>query len=232
VPGQDRTERQTITFAKEWGNNARPLPRQAAYILCPPKRPLRSKDDSPLAHVIPRAIASRHRSPAFVGLALPPHPWHQLQVTTAQAGDMNLLGFEAMAVGDSGSLGTIRVDRQGALTFAAAYDPQPFHLDEAAGAASPLGGLAASGWHTAGLVMRLIADNFLARHKSMGSPGVRDLRWIKPVLVGDHLEADYMVVGIRPSSRGDRGYVEVRFSAHTPPGDEVFSMMATLMIGR
>ncbi|WP_237155337.1 MaoC/PaaZ C-terminal domain-containing protein [Oryzibacter oryziterrae] len=137
-----------------------------------------------------------------------------------------------MTAGEQGSLGSITVERQAALAFAAAYDPQPFHLNDEAGKASPLGALAASGWHTASLAMRLIADNFLARYKSMGSPGVRDLKWIKPVLIGDQLETRYAILGIRPSSRGDRGYAEVHFSARNQTGDEVFSMTATLIIGR
>lgn len=140
-------------------------------------------------------------------------------------------GFATFIAGETGELGSVDVVADEVVAFAAAWDPQPFHLDEAAGQASPLGGHAASGWHTASLTMRLIATALLSGARSMGSGQVRDLRWLKPVLVGDRLDARYRVESVRPSSRGDRGYVETVFAVTNQRGDTVFSMASTLIIG-
>ncbi len=140
-------------------------------------------------------------------------------------------GFSTFQPGETGPLGTVELTRDEVVAFASAWDPQPFHLDEAAGLASPLKGHAASGWHTASLLMRLLADTLLAGARSMGSGHVRDLRWVKPVLVGDRLAARYVVREVRPSSRGDRGYVETDFVMENQNGVTVLTMSATLIIG-
>lgn len=141
-------------------------------------------------------------------------------------------GFQSFAPGETGSLGTIDVDRDAVVAFATAYDPQPFHLDEAAGLASPLKGHAASGWHSCAMLMRRIVDGLLAGARSMGSAGITDLKWAKPVLVGDRLAASYAVNGVRASSRGDRGYVDTAFTLVNQRGETVLSMNAILIIGR
>jgi acyl dehydratase len=141
-------------------------------------------------------------------------------------------GYEAVLPGQVGVLGTVQITREDVVRFAAAWDPQPFHLDEAAGLASPLGGHAASGWHTASLLMRLIADGLLAGLKSMGSGGVKDLKWLKPVLIGDRLTARYLVLGVRPSSRSDRGYAETAFTMVNQRGEPVLTMTTTIILGR
>lgn len=141
-------------------------------------------------------------------------------------------GYESFAPGESGSLGMVEITRDQVVTFAAAWDPQPFHLDEEAGRASPLGGLAASGWHTASLLMRLLADNLLAGARSMGSGHVRDLKWLRPVLVGDHLTGRYLIRDVRPSSRGDRGYVDTDCAMENQRGETVASFSSTIIIGR
>lgn len=140
-------------------------------------------------------------------------------------------GFDSFNVGETGDLGSARLEKDAIIAFASQWDPQPFHLDEAAGRASPLGGLAASGWHTASLTMRLLADNLLAGSRSMGSGRVRDLKWIRPVLAGDTIHARYEVKEVRASGRGDRGYVEAAFTAENQRGEPVLSMAATLIIG-
>lgn len=145
--------------------------------------------------------------------------------------DAPLRGFASFRPGEGGEVGSTVVERDAIVEFASEWDPQPFHLDEEAGKASPLGGLAASGWHTASILMRLIADGLLAGAKSMGSGRVRDLKWIRPVLAGDTLTARYDVQGVRPSSQGDRGYVDTVFSAVNQRGEPVISMSATLIIG-
>ncbi|HUG63282.1 MAG TPA: hypothetical protein VMP03_15655, partial [Methylomirabilota bacterium] len=90
---------------------------------------------------------------------------------------------------------------------------------------------AASGWHTASLLMRLIATGLLGTAKSMGSGGVRRLRWRKPVLVGETLEGRYRVLGVRPSSRGDRGYVEMEFELVDPGGAVATAFTSTVIVG-
>lgn len=144
-----------------------------------------------------------------------------------------LKGFQSFAAGDGGSLGTVEITTADVVAFASDWDPQPFHLDAEAGRASPLGGHAASGWHTASLLMRLLATNLLKGVKSMGSPGVRDLKWLRPVLVGDTLEATFAVLAVRPSAtRTDRGYVDASFQMTNQRGEPVFAMTTTIIVGR
>lgn len=116
--------------------------------------------------------------------------------------------WEDVEPGDVTQLGTYEVTREEIVEFAGRYDPQPFHLDEAAAAAGPFGGLAASGWHTAAMFMRLYVDGILSGSASMGSPGVEQLRWTAPVRPGDVLTARVRVVETYPSERRpDRGTV-------------------------
>lgn len=140
-------------------------------------------------------------------------------------------GFESFAPGETGALGSVEVSEADVVDFARRYDPQPFHLDAEAGRASILGGHAASGWHTSSLLMRLIATGLLAATRSMGSGHIRNLRWPRPVLVGDRLTASYRVEAVRPSSRGDRGYLEMAFHMQNQRGEEVASMEATVIMG-
>jgi acyl dehydratase len=146
--------------------------------------------------------------------------------------DRERRGWESVAVGESGELGSMEVTREAVVAFAAQWDPQPFHLDEEAGRASPLGGHAASGWHTCSMVMRLMADSLLPGLKAMGSGGIRDLKWIKPVLVGDRITARYEITAVRGSSRGDRGYADATFTAENQHGQPVLTMACAIIIGR
>ena len=86
------------------------------------------------------------------------------------------------------------------LAFAEQFDPQPMHLDETAAAASLLGGIAASGWHTCAMLMRMMCDGFLLKTASMGSPGLNEVRWLKPVMPGDTLLATWTVTEARVSA--------------------------------
>lgn len=88
------------------------------------------------------------------------------------------------------ALGTVVVNKDEVIEFATRYDPQAFHVDEAASRASMFGGLIASAWHTCAMVMRLTCDSYLLRAASLGSPGVDSVRWPKPVRPGDTLRAD------------------------------------------
>jgi acyl dehydratase len=104
------------------------------------------------------------------------------------------------------------VTREEIVAFAAEFDPQPMHLDEAAGSATMLGGLAASGWHTCCLLMRLLADGLLLNATSMGAPGVDEVRWLKPLRPGTQIRLRTTVLGTRPSnSRAERGFVKFLF---------------------
>jgi acyl dehydratase len=114
--------------------------------------------------------------------------------------------WEDFAEGDTIELGSYEVTREEILEFARRYDPQPFHVDEAAADAGPFGGLAASGWHTAAIFMRLFVDGILNSSASLGSPGIEELRWTAPVRPGDVLTGRVRLVDSYPSERrADRG---------------------------
>ena len=115
-----------------------------------------------------------------------------------------LLHFEDFAVGQVIDLGSYAVTAAEIREFANEFDPQPFHLDEAAGKASILGGLAASGWHVCSILMRMIAVSWLNKSASMGSNGVSEVKWLKPVLAGETLSGSrdhYCPSGFPPSAR-------------------------------
>jgi acyl dehydratase len=119
-----------------------------------------------------------------------------------------VLHFEDFEVGRVFELGTYEVTEEEVLSFARAYDPQPFHVDPVAAARSPFGGLVASGWHSAAIFMRLYVDEVLSRATSMGSPGVEELRWLVPVRPGDTVRGRATILETSPSSvRPDRGTV-------------------------
>ena len=95
--------------------------------------------------------------------------------------------------------GPIAVDEAEVIAFARRFDPQPIHTDPAAAAAGPFGGLIASGWHTASLVMRVLVEHYLARRASLASPGIDELRWLQPVRPGDVLRVRTTVLEARRS---------------------------------
>ena len=90
------------------------------------------------------------------------------------------LYWEDFPVGAVFEFGGVTLTREAIVDFASRYDPQPFHLDDAAAEASLFGGLSASGWHTCALTMRMMCDAYLNRSASLGSPGIDELRWLKP----------------------------------------------------
>ena len=95
--------------------------------------------------------------------------------------------FDDFKVGEKLPLAPFTITRDEMIAFAAEFDPQPFHLDEAAAARTLLGGLAASGWHTCAIFMRMMCDGWLNDTASMGSPGIEAVRWLHPVRAGDRL---------------------------------------------
>ena len=139
--------------------------------------------------------------------------------------------FEDFRPGEVIDHGTRRVTREEIIDFASQFDPQPFHLDEAAGAATMLGGLAASGWHTAAMLMRMMCDSFLNRSAGLGSPGITRLKWLRPVRAGDLLSGRSTVVETRASkSRPDMGIVTFRHEVLV--GEAVVQTMDTPQIFR
>lgn len=121
---------------------------------------------------------------------------------------MALLSFEDFEVGFVREFGSYHVTRQEILDFALKYDPQSFHIDEKAAEASSFGGLIASGWHTCAMCMRMLCDNILTGSAGAGSPGIDEIRWLKPVRPGDTLRVRMEVYKTAPSqSRPDRGTV-------------------------
>lgn len=143
------------------------------------------------------------------------------------------LYWEDLQPGSVRDLGSVSVDADQIKEFAAKYDPQPFHLDEEAARQSMFGGLAASGWQTACLAMRLTVDNMLRHTASMGSPGLESLKWLKPVYPGDLLNLRHTILESRPlKSRPDTGLVRSRWEMFNQHGDKVLEMEGYGMFGR
>ena len=141
--------------------------------------------------------------------------------------------FEDFTVGEILELGPLRVTAGDIKSFAARFDPQPMHLDEAAQQNTILSGLFASGLHIVCMHMRLFADGVLRDSTSMGSPGVEEIRYLAPVRAGDSLTLRVDIVGSRPSeSRPEMGLVNFRSRMVNGDGKAVMEMSATLMFGR
>jgi acyl dehydratase len=137
--------------------------------------------------------------------------------------------LEDFSVGDVVEGGALRVDAAEIKEFAAKYDPQPFHLDEAAAEKSFFKGFAASGWHTAALTMRLIVDSGLPISGGViGAGGT--IAWPKALRPGSTIRLTSEVLEVRPSkSRPDRGMVKVRFTTRDDAGDTVQVLVADLV---
>jgi acyl dehydratase len=112
-----------------------------------------------------------------------------------------LLHYEDIASGETHALGSYHVSAEEIVGFAREFDPQPFHLDDAVAKASILGGLCASGWHVCSIIMRLTVDGFLGRAAGMGSSGVDEVKWLKPVFAGETVSARLTLTGKRVSSK-------------------------------
>jgi acyl dehydratase len=143
------------------------------------------------------------------------------------------LHFEDFTTGQVAEYGPRRVTREEIVGFAAEFDPQPMHLDETAAAASMLGGLGASGWHTCCILMRMLVDGFLHNTASMGSPGVDEVKWLAPVRPGDELTVRATVLDTRASqSRPDRGFIKFQYDVLNANGLTVMTLTTSLMIAR
>lgn len=138
--------------------------------------------------------------------------------------------FEDFEEGASIPLGSKNVTAAEIIDFASQFDAQPMHLDEAAGKASILGGLSASGWHTCCMFMRMMCDAFLLDSTSQGSPGIDYVRWKRPVLAGDILTGSSTVTAKRESaSRPGLGFVTCRHELRNQRGEVVAELQNTGM---
>ena len=109
-----------------------------------------------------------------------------------------LLYWEDFREGEVREFGRTTVKHDDIVRFASEFDPQPFHIDDAAAAGSLYGGLIASGWHTAAIAMRMMCDEYLLRAASLGSPGLDSLKWLLPVRPGDILSVRLTILETRP----------------------------------
>ena len=141
--------------------------------------------------------------------------------------------FEDFFAGQEIELGTRTVSEEEIIAYATQFDPQPFHVDHDAAAASMFGGVIASGWHTCSMMMRMVVDGLMAASSSMGSPGVDKVRWILPVRAGDTLAVTYLTTAVKASaSRPDRGVVWSTWKAVNQHGQLVCTIEGMGMFGR
>ena len=125
------------------------------------------------------------------------------------------------------------VTREEIVAFAAEFDPQPMHLDEEAARASILGGLAASGWHTCCLMMRMACDGFVLNSSSMGAPGVDEVKWLKPLRPGTNITLQTTVLDTRASnSRPEMGFVKIRMDVLDDDREPVMTLTTSMIMGR
>jgi acyl dehydratase len=143
------------------------------------------------------------------------------------------LYFEDYIPGSVHEFGPAVVDEAEIVEFARRYDPQPIHTDPRWARSGPFGGLIASGWHTAAITMRLLVDQYLPPAASLGSPGIDELRWLRPVRPGDELRVRVTVIEARPSrSKPDRGLLRSRIEVLEAGGSAVMTLTALNMIRR
>ena len=141
--------------------------------------------------------------------------------------------WEDFKVGEVHQIGEKCVEKDEIIAFANQFDPQPFHVDEAAANASAYGGLIASGWHTVALVMRMMCDSYMLNSASLGSPGVENLKWLKPVRPGDTIRAQRTTLEVRASaSRPEMGLVKTRWEVFNQNGEQIMTMEGYGMFGR
>jgi acyl dehydratase len=139
--------------------------------------------------------------------------------------------LEDYPVGLTEEFGPVQVDEAEIVAFGRQYDPQPFHVDPQAAADGPYGGLIASGWQTCALMMRLLAQDYLSAASSLGSPGVDELRWRRPVRPGQPLRLRTTVVEARRSaSKPDRGIVRTAIELVDGDGQQVLTMTALNLV--
>jgi acyl dehydratase len=141
--------------------------------------------------------------------------------------------LEDFAVGQTFRSGRLRIDGQRARAFAAEFDPQPFHLDEAAARDSIFGELTASGWHTAAVTMRLLVETELKPVGGLVGAGLDECRWPRPVRPGDELRVECEVIDVRPSkSRPTQGLMKVRTTTLNQDDEAVLTYVVNMVVPR
>ncbi len=141
--------------------------------------------------------------------------------------------LEDFEVGQKFGSSTLEVSEDGIKRFAAEFDPQPFHLDDAAARASIFGGLAASGWHTAALTMRLLVGSDVKPAGGIVGGGFDELRWPRPVRPGDALRIEAEVLEVRPSkSRPEQGMIKLRTTTLNQRNEPVQISVGNLVVPR
>lgn len=141
--------------------------------------------------------------------------------------------FEDLEIGQPLDLGSCVVTEEEIVRFAEQFDPQPFHVDPDAAAQSIYGGIIASGWHTCSLMMRQVVKGLLGESAGLGSPGIDEIRWIRPLRGGDTLHVVMTVLEARPSvSKPDRGVVKMLWEASNQHGEAVATVRSLGMFQR
>ena len=141
--------------------------------------------------------------------------------------------LEDFAVGQTFGSGRLRIDKERVLAFAAEFDPQPFHLDEAAARRSVFGGLAASGWHTAAVTMRLMIGTDLNPAGGFVGAVLDECRWPRPVRPGDELRVECEVIEVRPSkSRPEQGLIKLRTTTLNQDDEAVLVHVVNMIVLR
>jgi acyl dehydratase len=141
--------------------------------------------------------------------------------------------LEDLSVGQQYAGGSVVLDADAIRAFAGAFDPQPFHLNEAEAQASIFGRLVASGWHTMALTMRLLVEGELRPAWGLIGLGADELRWPRPVLPGDVLRVQWEVLEVRPSgSKPDRGTARLRVTTRNQRDEVVLTLITTILVPR
>jgi acyl dehydratase len=141
--------------------------------------------------------------------------------------------LEDFTVGQVFNSARTRVDKEQIVAYARQFDPQPFHLDDEAALKSPFQGLAASGWHTAGMTMRMMLDGEFRPAGGILGVGFDELSWPRPVRPGDELHAKSEILEVRPSkSRPDRGMIRVRTTTYNQKDEPVMAFTGNLLVPR
>jgi acyl dehydratase len=141
--------------------------------------------------------------------------------------------FDDLSVGMCFKSPEVEVTEADIKRFAAEFDPQPMHLDEAAAKRSMLKGLSGSGWHLCSIMMRMMVDGYVGRTASLGSPGVNEMRWLAPLRPGDDLTIDVDVMEARVSrSRPDTGIVTFKCRVRNAAGQALAEMVSPIMVTR
>ncbi|PCI62434.1 MAG: dehydratase [Kordiimonadales bacterium] len=142
--------------------------------------------------------------------------------------------YEDLMIGQASTFGAYEVTREEVIEFASKYDPQPFHLDDDAAEKSVFGALCASGWHTCAMMMRMLVDSLTEQKMaSLGSPGIDNISWRRPVFPGDILSVTSKLTEKRDSkSRPELGLAKSEFTVKNQKGETVMTMNSNMMIAK